>query len=89
MACCAPPTAGQYPQISDDLVNSHSLLLCCMDTLYNAVLLVDRRDLLNTVSLKNGEQGTSGFALLQSHVPHLLLFPLLCICVVFSAACGL
>lgn len=51
------PPIGQYPQISDDLVNSHSLLLCCMDTLYNAALLIDRRDLLNTDSLKSGELG--------------------------------
>ena len=46
--------AGQYPQISDDLVNSHHLLLCCVDTLYNAVLLGDKMDLINMESLRAG-----------------------------------
>ena len=45
---------GQYPQISDDLVNSHHLLLCCVDMLYNAVLLGDKMDMINMESLKNG-----------------------------------
>lgn len=44
---------GQYPQISDDLVNSHHLLLCCVDMLYNAVLLGDKMDMINMESLKN------------------------------------
>ena len=39
--------AGQYPQINDDLVNSHHLLLCCMDMLFCAAVEGKRRDLLN------------------------------------------
>lgn len=39
--------AGQYPQINDDLVNSHHLLLCCLDMLYSAAY-TKRRDLLQT-----------------------------------------
>lgn len=39
---------GKYPAIADDLVNSHHLLLCCVDTLYTAVVsLGNREDLLN------------------------------------------
>lgn len=38
---------GQYPQINDDLVNSHHLLLCCLDMLYSAAY-TKRRDLLQT-----------------------------------------
>ncbi|CAI8028338.1 Retinoblastoma-like protein 1 [Geodia barretti] len=38
---------GQYPQINDDLVNSHHLLLCCMDMLFCAAVAGKRRDLLN------------------------------------------
>ena len=38
---------GQYPQINDDLVNSHHLLLCCMDMLFCAAVTGKRRDLLN------------------------------------------
>ena len=39
---------GKYPAIADDLVNSHHLLLCCVDTLYTAVVsLGNRHDLLN------------------------------------------
>ena len=38
---------GQYPQINDDLVNSHHLLLCCIDMLYCIALVNKRRDLLN------------------------------------------
>ena len=46
--------AAQFPQISDDLVNSHHLLLCCIDTLYNIVLLSGRNELFNFTSLANG-----------------------------------
>lgn len=38
---------GKYPAIADDLVNSHHLLLCCVDTLYTSVVSLDRQDLLN------------------------------------------
>lgn len=40
-------TIGQYPQINDDLVNSHHLLLCCLDMLYCAAY-TKRRELLQT-----------------------------------------
>ena len=38
----------QYPLISDDLVNSHYLLLCCVNMLYTAAILNKRTDLVNT-----------------------------------------
>uniref|UniRef100_A0A1A7XP02 Retinoblastoma-like 2 (p130) n=1 Tax=Iconisemion striatum TaxID=60296 RepID=A0A1A7XP02_9TELE len=39
---------GNFPMISDDLVNSYHLLLCALDlVLTNALLCVARRDLLN------------------------------------------
>lgn len=38
---------GNFPSISDDLVNSYHLLLCCIDLFYGNALLADRRDLLN------------------------------------------
>ena len=40
-----PLCVGQYPQINDDLVNSHHLLLCCLDMLYSAAL-TKRKELL-------------------------------------------
>ena len=43
----SPFITGQYPQINDDLVNSHHLLLCCMDMLFCAAVAGKRRDLLN------------------------------------------
>ncbi len=44
--CCLLP-ADQYPQINDDLVNSHHLLLCCVEMLYCTCLMNKRKDLLN------------------------------------------
>lgn len=41
---------GQFPLISDDLVNSHHLLLCCIDMLFGASLVRRRKDLLNPSS---------------------------------------
>lgn len=38
---------GNFPAISDDLVNSYHLLLCCLDWFFANVLLSNRRDLLN------------------------------------------
>ncbi|XP_073515452.1 retinoblastoma-like protein 2 isoform X1 [Phyllobates terribilis] len=39
---------GNFPMISDDLVNSYHLLLCALDLVYgNALLCPNRRDLLN------------------------------------------
>ena len=37
---------GQYPQINDDLVNSHHLLLCCLDML-SCAAYTKRQDLLH------------------------------------------
>ena len=39
--------SGNFPAISDDLVNSYHLLLCCCDWFYANALLSNRRDLLN------------------------------------------
>ncbi|XP_030646026.1 retinoblastoma-like protein 2 [Chanos chanos] len=39
---------GNFPMISDDLVNSYHLLLCALDLVYtNSLLCSNRRDLLN------------------------------------------
>ncbi|KAM3919738.1 retinoblastoma-like protein 2 [Leptodactylus fuscus] len=39
---------GNFPMISDDLVNSYHLLLCALDLIYgNALLCPNRRELLN------------------------------------------
>ncbi|KAJ8041704.1 Retinoblastoma-like protein 1 [Holothuria leucospilota] len=37
---------GNFPAISDDLVNSYHLLLCCVDLLFGNAVLADRRNLL-------------------------------------------
>ncbi|XP_077982360.1 retinoblastoma-like protein 1 [Glandiceps talaboti] len=37
---------GNFPAISDDLVNSYHLLLGCLDLIYSNALLANRRDLL-------------------------------------------
>ncbi|KAK2166785.1 hypothetical protein LSH36_35g04056 [Paralvinella palmiformis] len=39
---------GNFPAISDDLVNSYHLLLCCIDWVYMNALLSNRKDLLNS-----------------------------------------
>ena len=39
---------GHFPAISDDLVNSYHLLLCCIDWIYANCLLGGRKDLLNS-----------------------------------------
>ncbi|KAI0238443.1 Retinoblastoma-like protein 1 [Lamellibrachia satsuma] len=38
---------GNFPALSDDLVNSYHLLLCCIDWFYTNSLMSNRRDLLN------------------------------------------
>lgn len=39
---------GNFPMISDDLVNSYHLLLCALDLVYgNAVQCSNRKELLN------------------------------------------
>ena len=41
-------SAGNFPMISDDLVNSYHLLLCALDLVFtNALLCNARKDLLN------------------------------------------
>lgn len=39
---------GNFPAISDDLVNSYHLLLACLDWFYANALLGGRKDLLNS-----------------------------------------
>ncbi|VDI37744.1 retinoblastoma-like protein 1 [Mytilus galloprovincialis] len=39
---------GHFPAISDDLVNSYHLLLCCIDWVYANSILGGRKDLLNS-----------------------------------------
>lgn len=42
------PCSGNFPMISDDLVNSYHLLLCALDLVFtNALLCNARKDLLN------------------------------------------
>ncbi|XP_048757821.2 retinoblastoma-like protein 1 isoform X3 [Ostrea edulis] len=38
---------GHFPAISDDLVNSYHLLLCCLDWFYANALMGGRKDILN------------------------------------------
>lgn len=40
-------STGHFPAISDDLVNSYHLLLCCLDWFYANALMGGRKDLLN------------------------------------------
>lgn len=39
---------ADFPDISDDLVNSYHLLLACCDLIFSNALLSDRRDMLNS-----------------------------------------
>lgn len=52
------PFSGNFPMISDDLVNSYHLLLCALDlTFTNALLCNARKELLNPnfkgINIKN------------------------------------
>ncbi|XP_072024135.1 retinoblastoma-like protein 1 [Amphiura filiformis] len=38
---------GNFPAISDDLVNSYHLLLCCLDLVFANAILANKKDLLN------------------------------------------
>ncbi|GFY72547.1 retinoblastoma-like protein 1 [Trichonephila inaurata madagascariensis] len=38
---------GHFPAISEDLVNSFHLLLCCVDLMYSNALLAQKKDILN------------------------------------------
>nr|XP_018896669.1 PREDICTED: retinoblastoma-like protein 1 isoform X1 [Bemisia tabaci] len=38
---------GEFPEVSDDLVNSYHLLLACCDYVFGNALVTDRKDLLN------------------------------------------
>ena len=43
---------ADFPDISDDLVNSYHLLLCCVDYIYTNAVYSNRTDLLNDNALK-------------------------------------
>lgn len=45
---CLSEIEGNFPMISDDLVNSYHLLLCALDLVYgNALQCPNRKELLN------------------------------------------
>lgn len=44
---------ADFPDISDDLVNSYHLLLCCVDYIYANAVFSNRIDLLNDKSLES------------------------------------
>lgn len=45
---CLSNIEGNFPMISDDLVNSYHLLLCALDLVYgNALQCPNRKELLN------------------------------------------
>jgi len=53
-------STGNFPALSDDLVNSYHLLLCCIDWFYANALMSNRRDLLNP-EFSGGQLGCSLF----------------------------
>ncbi len=64
--------SGKYPLINDDLVNSHHLLLCCLDMIYSAAY-TKRRDLLHPDcpikvseddAMEDGQSGTTDISVL-------------------------
>ncbi|GIY19302.1 retinoblastoma-like protein 1 [Caerostris extrusa] len=44
---------GNFPAISEDLVNSFHLLLCCVDLIFSNALLAERKDILNEKFIGN------------------------------------
>ena len=47
---------ADFPNISDDLVNSYHLLLSCVDYIYANAVMANRSDLLNEKSLESEDK---------------------------------
>ena len=63
------PLPGNFPMISDDLVNSYHLLLCALDLVFsNALLCNTRKELLNP--------NFKGALPAHAYIPSVGLYPL-------------